>query len=114
MSWRVCKILSRVPGDPGLYEARIQGLARRRVQDEVAQQNAMAAPFVAMNSLIPKQFKHRRVWSSLLEEGHSARPAENDQVRVHFRGFLTDGTEFDSSFGRQAPLEIALAEVIPC
>ncbi len=101
--------------DPGLYEARIQVLARRRVQDEVAQQNAMAAPFVANELAHPKaiQTPSGMVFTPL-EEGRGARPAENDQVRVHFRGFLTDGTEFDSSFRRQAPLEIALAEVIPC
>ncbi len=35
----------------------------------------------------------------VLEEGTGATPTANDQVRVHYRGTLIDGTEFDSSIG---------------
>lgn len=33
----------------------------------------------------------------VLKEGEGAAPTENDIVRIHYRGFLLDGTEFDSS-----------------
>ncbi len=41
-------------------------------------------------------------------------PKDGDTVRVHYRGTLTDGTEFDSSEGR-APLEfeVGSGSVIP-
>jgi FKBP-type peptidyl-prolyl cis-trans isomerase len=35
----------------------------------------------------------------VLREGDGATPAVDDQVRLHYRGTLTDGTEFDTSYG---------------
>ncbi len=36
-------------------------------------------------------------------------PTETGKVRVHYRGTLDDGTEFDSSYGRE-PLEFTIGE----
>ena len=35
--------------------------------------------------------------------GHGASPDANDEVTVHYRGTLLDGTEFDSSFKEASP-----------
>lgn len=35
----------------------------------------------------------------VLEEGDGDQPTREQSVRVHYRGTLTDGTEFDSSYG---------------
>lgn len=45
--------------------------------------------------------------------GNGPKPAASDVVRVHYRGTLMDGTEFDSSYGRGQPAEFGLAQVIP-
>ena len=45
--------------------------------------------------------------------GNGAKPTASDIVRVHYRGTLMDGTEFDSSYGRGQPAEFGLAQVIP-
>lgn len=37
----------------------------------------------------------------ILEEGSGASPGPADSVTVHYRGTLINGTEFDSSLGRQ-------------
>ena len=37
-----------------------------------------------------------------------------DHVKVHYRGTLIDGTEFDSSIKRGMPVDFALNGVIPC
>jgi len=49
-----------------------------------------------------------------LRAGTGASPAAGDKVKVNYRGTLTNGTEFDSSYRRNAPAEFLLSGVIPC
>jgi len=49
-----------------------------------------------------------------LREGTGANPKETDTVRVHYRGTLVDGKEFDSSYKRGQPAEFPLNGVIKC
>ena len=49
-----------------------------------------------------------------LKEGAGANPKAADVVKVHYRGTLTDGKEFDSSYKRGQPATFALNRVIPC
>lgn len=49
-----------------------------------------------------------------LKEGSGASPAATDKVKVHYRGTLVDGTEFDSSYKRGQPAEFPLNGVIKC
>lgn len=49
----------------------------------------------------------------VLKEGTGKRPGPDDTVKVHYRGTLLDGTEFDSSFKRDAPVEFPVSGVIP-
>ena len=44
--------------------------------------------------------------------GEGPRPQATDQVRVHYRGTLPDGSEFDSSYSRGQPTEFPLNGVI--
>lgn len=50
----------------------------------------------------------------VLEEGTGGTPKATDTVKVHYRGTLIDGTEFDSSIERGEPATFALNQVIPC
>jgi FKBP-type peptidyl-prolyl cis-trans isomerase FkpA len=43
-----------------------------------------------------------------------AMPASTDTVKVHYRGTLLDGTEFDSSYKRGEPIEFPLTGVVKC
>lgn len=45
--------------------------------------------------------------------GEGARPAATDRVRVHYRGTLLNGEEFDSSYARGEPISFELDKVIP-
>ena len=49
-----------------------------------------------------------------LREGTGPSPAATDTVRVHYRGTLPTGKEFDSSYARNQPAEFALNRVIKC
>lgn len=49
-----------------------------------------------------------------LKDGSGASPAAADTVKVHYRGTLLDGTEFDSSIKRGQPAEFPLNRVIKC
>ncbi|KAA0876175.1 FKBP-type peptidyl-prolyl cis-trans isomerase [Nitrincola tapanii] len=48
-----------------------------------------------------------------LSAGRGASPKASDVVKVHYRGQLTDGTEFDSSYARGEPVSFPLSGVIP-
>jgi FKBP-type peptidyl-prolyl cis-trans isomerase FkpA len=49
-----------------------------------------------------------------LKDGSGPSPTANDVVRVHYRGTLPDGKEFDSSYARKQPAEFPLNRVIKC
>jgi FKBP-type peptidyl-prolyl cis-trans isomerase FkpA len=46
--------------------------------------------------------------------GTGANPKASDTVKVHYRGTLADGKEFDSSYKRNEPATFPLARVVPC
>ena len=47
-------------------------------------------------------------------EGTGASPGPNSVVVVNYRGTLSDGTEFDSSYKRSQATSFPLSGVIPC
>jgi FKBP-type peptidyl-prolyl cis-trans isomerase FkpA len=49
-----------------------------------------------------------------LSPGTGGSPAASDTVKVHYRGTLVNGSEFDSSYRRNEPAQFPLGGVIPC
>jgi FKBP-type peptidyl-prolyl cis-trans isomerase len=49
----------------------------------------------------------------VLEAGKGASPKATDRVRVHYKGTLLDGKEFDSSYKRGRPATFEVGRVIP-
>ncbi|KAF0166640.1 MAG: FKBP-type peptidyl-prolyl cis-trans isomerase FkpA [Rhodocyclaceae bacterium] len=49
-----------------------------------------------------------------LKDGAGANPKSSDTVKVHYRGLLENGKEFDSSHGRGQPATFPLNRVIRC
>jgi FKBP-type peptidyl-prolyl cis-trans isomerase len=50
---------------------------------------------------------------SVVDMGTGPKPAATDKVRVHYRGTLLNGEEFDSSYARGEPISFELNKVIP-
>jgi FKBP-type peptidyl-prolyl cis-trans isomerase FklB len=48
----------------------------------------------------------------ILKAGSGDKPNRSNRVEVHYKGTLIDGTEFDSSYSRNAPLVFGLGQVI--
>jgi len=49
----------------------------------------------------------------ILKAGEGRTPTDKDQVECHYRGYLIDGTEFDSSYQRGTPATFKVNGVIP-
>lgn len=60
-------------------------------------------------SVTDSGLQYRRIGSSAPE---ARQPVATDRVRVHYRGTLINGTEFDSSYSRGEPAEFPLNRVI--
>ena len=48
----------------------------------------------------------------VIKEGKGPKPKPTDTVKVHYRGTLLNGTEFDSSYKRGQPVTFSVGEVI--
>ncbi len=94
---------------------RIDPLARARAARVAAREKTAAAEYVARAAAQTGAVKSA---SGLVYQevaaGTGASPKASDTVKVHYRGTLTDGTEFDSSYARNEPAEFLLQGVIPC
>jgi len=83
-------------------------------RNEMGEKNKKAGEeFLAQN----KEKKGVKVTDSGLQyevvtEGKGGKPAATDKVKVHYKGTLIDGTEFDSSYSRNQPAEFKLNGVI--
>ena len=82
----------------------------------------LAVPaFASANDAIDKAAKEKgavktpsgMVYLSI-KDGKGKSPKATDTVEVNYRGTLTDGTEFDSSYKRNQSISFPLSRVIPC
>jgi len=49
----------------------------------------------------------------VLHKGNGPKPKKTDRIKVHYRGMLIDGTEFDNSYKRGKSVAFALQGIIP-
>ena len=76
---------------------------------------AAALLFTLSLSAVAKETKTASgIVITTLKEGTGASPKSTETVKVHYRGVLENGKEFDSSYGRGQPATFPLNRVIAC
>ena len=94
---------------------RVQALAQERTLRMAAKEKAASAAYLTTAAAAAGAVKtDTGIVFTELTAGTGAAPVPTDMVRVHYRGTLRDGTEFDSSYARNEPAEFPLNRVIPC
>lgn len=95
------------------FQQKIAGEAKAEF-DKIANENkAKSAKFLADNKVkkgivaLPSGVQYR-----VIEEGNGKQVGATSEVTVHYRGSLTSGLEFDSSFARGEPVKFKVNEVI--
>lgn len=94
---------------------KIGELARTRAAKKADAEKAKSSGFLAKAE---KEKGAVKTASGLIyvptKAGTGAAPTAADTVKVHYKGTLMDGTEFDSSFKRNEPATFPLNGVIKC
>ncbi len=92
---------------------KIQGLAEARAAVVSQKEKGASAAYLAKAATEPGAQKTATgLIYKELTPGMGASPVASDTVKVHYRGTLVDGTEFDSSYKRNEPATFPLGNVI--
>jgi peptidylprolyl isomerase/FKBP-type peptidyl-prolyl cis-trans isomerase FkpA/FKBP-type peptidyl-prolyl cis-trans isomerase FklB len=88
---------------------------QKDIDEAAAARKALSdqASFLAKNAQDPRVWVTKKgVQYIMLKEGTGIKPKATDKVQVHYVGTLLNGTEFDNSVKRGAPMEFAVTSVI--
>ncbi|HLF30484.1 MAG TPA: FKBP-type peptidyl-prolyl cis-trans isomerase [Xanthomonadales bacterium] len=95
-------------------------IAQRRAAAETERQSSAAANAAEGDKfLLENRTKEGVVVTDsglqyqVVELGTGPKPTATDMVKVHYRGTLLNGDEFDSSYARGEPISFQLDQVIP-
>lgn len=101
--------------DLATWRPKIEAMAKARSGRVTERQKTVSKAYSAKAAAEPGAIKcdsgliYREV-----KAGTGPSPKAADTVKVHYRGTLVDGTEFDSSYKRNQPAEFPLNGVIKC
>jgi len=101
-------------------EAALQDLLNQmQIQKDIDEAAAARKALSDQASFLAKNAQDPRIWVTkkgvqylMLKEGTGVKPKATDKVQVHYVGTLLNGTEFDNSVKRGAPMEFAVTSVI--
>ncbi len=91
----------------------IRNAAMEKMKTEGEENKKKGAEFLAANKakegvkVTPSGLQYM-----VIKEGTGKAPTADSKVKVHYKGTLLDGTEFDSSYKRDKPAEFGLKQVI--
>jgi FKBP-type peptidyl-prolyl cis-trans isomerase FkpA len=97
------------------YNEKVQELARAKRKLKGEKEAAAGKEFQAKAATEKDAVKTESGLVYIpLKEGEGTSPKATDTVKVHYRGTLVDGKEFDSSYKRNKPIDFRLDGVIRC
>jgi peptidylprolyl isomerase len=102
--------------DEESYDEYMEALdERERIEFEQAQQEQLLTDNRIINTYAREnKIKVKRLASGVSyafkKKGKGKRPQEGDRVRIHYEGFLTDGTQFDSSYDRKKTFDFTIGQ----
>lgn len=97
------------------YGPKIQALASARASRVASREKAASAEYLTKAAAQPGAVKtDSGLVYRELTAGTGVSPKPTDTVKVNYRGTLTNGEEFDSSYKRNMPAEFPLNQVIKC
>ena len=97
----------------GKMREKMMGEAKAKYEQLAKENKDKSDKFLAENKskkgivVLPSGVQYR-----VIEEGTGRRPTANSEVTVHYRGSLTNGFEFDSSFARNQPATFKVDSVL--
>jgi FKBP-type peptidyl-prolyl cis-trans isomerase FkpA len=101
--------------DINTWGPKIDTLATERASRVAAREKTASSAYLTKATAEPGAVKtDSGLIYRELRAGTGASPKATDTVKVNYRGTLTNGTEFDSSYKRNMPAEFPLNGVIPC
>ncbi len=105
---------------PVLTQEEMQAIMDKFEAEQMAEnEEKMTANLVAASSFLHENSLKEGVTTladslqyEVITEGSGSIPKDTDTVKVHYRGTLLDGTEFDSSISRGEPAQFSVTGVI--
>ncbi len=91
----------------------IKDAFNKAAERRIAKLQAAETAFFASIKTNPN-IKHLQdgLYYEVISEGSGAKPTMDDEISVHYKGALANGTEFDNSYDRGQPLDLDLGRVI--
>jgi FKBP-type peptidyl-prolyl cis-trans isomerase len=106
---------NKVKADPETFGTKIREIAQARMKKAAETEKKAGVVFLDKAA---KEKGAKKTDSGLvyleLSPGTGDAPKATDTVKVNYKGTLTDGTEFDSSYKRNQPATFPLSGVIKC
>lgn len=86
---------------------------QKKIADQAEKNSAAGQAFLAENKTKEGVITlESGLQYKVLSAGTGSKPTVDDEVQVHYRGTLIDGTQFDSSYDRGEPVEFPVSRVI--
>lgn len=96
------------------FEQRLQAKKASEAEAAAKKNASEGEAFLAANAKKPGvETTASGLQYQVLTEGKGAKPAADAMVKVHYKGELLDGTQFDSSYERGEPAVFSLQQVAP-